>query len=403
MRIRLRLALTVVLVGAFGAPVAAVHAQTVTTNPATSSVDKERGPRVHARLERVAKVPGGTALAWRRGDPVPYLALQAGAVVPLVRGKAGTPALDVSDRLGRMKEEGLLGLTFSPDGKRMYVYFTGSTGENLLEEYRVRARAGRPARVVADSRRLVLAIQHPGPTHNGGQIAFGPDGMLYLAVGDGGGHRGEGPGQVPGGNSQSLDTLLGKILRIDPSPSGDRPYTVPADNPFAAGGGRPEIWHYGLRNPWRFSFDARTGDMWIGDVGQDHWEEVDVAPAGASGLNFGYPLLEGTHPLQAAEAPGTVAPVYELWHRSGNCAVTGGVVYRGRALPELRGHYVFADYCRGDLKALGMEDGAVASLAKVRLTAPLISSFAEDPAGELYVVSQAQGVLRLTPEERQGG
>jgi len=375
----------------------------VTTNPATSSVGKERGPRVPARLERVAKVPGGTALAWRRGDPTPYLALQAGQVVPLVDGSAGPPILDVGDRLSRKREEGLLGLTFSPDGRRLYVYFTAVTGENLLEEHRVRSGAGRPARVEPDSARTVLAIPHPGATHNGGHVTFGPDGLLYLAVGDGGGHKGEGPGQVPGGNSQSLDTLLGKILRIDPSPSGDRPYTVPADNPFAGGGGLPEIWHYGLRNPWRFSFDPATGDLWIGDVGQDHWEEIDRVPGNAGGANFGYPLLEGTHPLRATEAPGTVLPVYELWHRSGNCAVTGGVVYRGRALPTLRGHYVFADYCKGDLKAIRMADGAVAGLAKLRIGAPLITAFAEGPDRELYVVSQAKGVLRVVADERQGG
>ena len=389
------------MIGAVLAVATPVGAQTVTTNPATSSVGKERGPRVHARLERVAKVPGGTALAWRKGDPIPYLALQAGQVVPLVDGKARAPVVDVGDRLGRMKEQGLLGLTFSPDGKRMYLYFTGADGMNRLVEYPVQGRRGRPLRVTGDGRE-VLAIAHPRATHNGGQVTFGPDGMLYLAVGDGGGHRGTGPGQVPGGNSQSLDTLLGKILRIDPAPSGDRPYTVPADNPFAGGGGQAEIWHYGLRNPWRFSFDRATGDLWIGDVGQDHWEEVNVVPGDTGGLNFGYPLLEGTHPLNATEAPGTVAPVYELWHASGNCAVTGGHRYRGRALPRLRGHYVFADYCQGRLKALGLRDGAVASLAKVHLGAPLISSFAEDPDGELYVVSQADGVLRLVPDERQG-
>jgi glucose/arabinose dehydrogenase len=390
------------LVCALSVPVGPLHAQTVTTNPATSSAGTARGPRVDARLERIASVTGGTSLAWRRGDPIPYLALQAGQVVPLVGGKAGPPVLDVGDRLARQREQGLLGLAFSPDGRRLYVYLTASTGEDVLEEYPVDDRGTGPVRVDAAGRRVVLAIPHPGATHNGGQIAFGADGMLYLSVGDGGGHKGEGPGQVPGGNSQSLDTLLGKIVRIDPTPSGDLPYTVPADNPFAAGGGRPEIWHYGLRNPWRFSFDRATGDLWIGDVGQDHWEEVDVVPGDARGLDFGYPLLEGTHPLQADTAPGTVAPVYELWHRSGNCAITGGFVYRGRSVPELRGHYLFIDYCRGDLKAIRVEDGAVTSLAKVRLGAPLVSSFGEDADGELFLVSQADGVLRLTGPRHQG-
>jgi glucose/arabinose dehydrogenase len=357
----------------------------------------ERGPAVRAELVRVAKVTGGTALAWRTGDAVPYLARQQGQVVPLLDGRAGRPVLDLSDRLGRQREQGLLGLTFSPNGRALYVYFTSAAGENTLEEYRVRTGPGRPVRVDLASRRTLLVEAHALPTHNGGHLAFGPDGMLYVAIGDGGGHRGEGPGQVPGGNSQSLDNLLGKILRIDPAPSGGRPYTVPADNPFATGGGRPEILHYGLRNPWRFSFDRATGDLWIGDVGQDHWEEVDLVPGTARGLDFGYPRLEGTHPLQAAEAPGTVLPVYELWHRSGNCAITGGYVYRGRSIPALRGHYVFADYCKGDLKAIRFRGGAVVSMAKLQLGAPLISSFGEDRAGELYVVSQAKGVLRLEP------
>jgi len=400
--VRLRIAIAVVVSGVLGVPTGAAGAQTVTPNPATSAVGKERGPRVHARLKPVAKVPGGTTLAWRRGDPVPYLALQSGSVVPLADGRAGEPVLELGAELARQKEQGLLGLTFSPDGRRMYVYYTGTDGQNHLDEHRVVERASGPIRLDPASRRTVMVIPHPGATHNGGQVAFGPDRMLYLAVGDGGGHRGEGPGQVPGGNSQSLDTLLGKILRIDPTPSADRPYTVPADNPYAAGGGLPEILHHGLRNPWRFSFDRRTGDLWIGDVGQDHWEEIDVVPGAARGLNFGYPLVEGTHPLRADAAPGTVAPVYELWHRHGNCAVTGGIVYRGADLPRLRGHYVFADYCRGDLKGVRLRDGAVTSLAKLRVGAPLISSFAEDPAGALHIVSQAKGVLRLTAAERQG-
>jgi glucose/arabinose dehydrogenase len=252
-------------------------------------------------------------------------------------------------------------------------------------------------RVDESSRRTLLALPHADPHHNGGQLAFGRDRMLYVAIGDGGGHRGGGSAQVPGGNSQSLDNLYGKIVRIDPRPSAGRPYTIPADNPLVAGGGAPEIWQYGLRNPWRFSFDRATGDLWIGDVGQDHWEEVNVLPAGRSGANFGYPLLEGTHPLNALSAPGTVAPVYELWHSSGNCAVTGGYVYRGTRIRNLTGMYVFADYCRGRIKALRQWQGRVVSFAALKCRQPLISSFGEDGNGELYVISQAKGVLRMDP------
>lgn len=367
-------------------------------NPETSNVGAARLGTVPLRLTRIAKVPGGTSLAVRRGDDTLYLARQQGQVVPISGGRARRPILDVSDRIGHAREQGLLGLVFAPRGHRMYVYFTSSDNTNVLEEYAVRDRGRRgPVSVDTATRRTLLAVPHARPVHNGGQLAFGPDRMLYVSMGDGGGHRGSGPGQVPGGNSQSLANLLGKILRIDPRPSGDRPYTIPADNPFAAGGGAPEIWQYGLRNPWRFSFDRLTGDLWIGDVGQDHWEEIDVLPAGVAGANFGYPLLEGTHPLQASAAPGTVPPVYELWHRSGNCAVTGGYVYRGARIPSLHGLYVFADYCKGDLKALRQWRGRVVAFGRLGLRAPLVSSFGEGNDGELYVVSQARGVLRIDP------
>lgn len=367
-------------------------------NPETSAEGVVSPGPIDVRLRPVAKVTRGTSLAFRKGDPTLYLARQGGEIVPITRaGHVGAPILDIGSRIGTHREQGLLGLVFSPDGQRMYVYYTSAAGVATLNEYRVTPNGRRAVGVDASSERTLLEIPHPDPQHNGGQLSFGPDRMLYVAVGDGGGHRGIGPGQVPGGNSQSLENLLGKILRIDPTPSASRPYSIPADNPFAAGGGRPEIWQYGLRNPWRFSFDRKTGDLWIGDVGQDHWEEVDVLPAGVGGVNFGYPLMEGTHGLGAESAPGTAAPVYELWHRSGNCAVTGGYVYRGTEIPNLRGLYVFVDYCKGKLKALRQWQNQVVSFAPLYASAPLVSSFAEAPDGELYVISQARGVLRMEP------
>ena len=349
-------------------------------------------------MRPVAKVTRGTSLAFRKGDRTLYLARQGGEVVPITSaGHVGDPILDIGSRIGTHREQGLLGLVFSPDGQRMYVYYTSATGVDTLSEYRVSPSGRRGVTVDVSSERTLLEVPHPDPHHNGGQLAFGPDRMLYVAVGDGGGHRGAGPGQVAGGNSQSLENLLGKILRIDPTPTATRPYSIPADNPFVSGGGRPEIWQYGLRNPWRFSFDRKTGDLWIGDVGQDHWEEVNVLPAGRSGVNFGYPMMEGTHGLTAPAAPGTALPVFELWHRSGNCAVTGGHVYRGTKIPNLRGLYVFADYCKGNLKALRQWQNQVVSFAPLYVNAPLVSSFAEAPDGELYVISQARGVLRMEP------
>jgi len=375
-------------------------------NPETTPEGAASPGPIPVRLTPVARVTRGTSLAFRRHDPNVYLTRQSGQVVPIRLGReparAGPPILDLRQNLGSHREQGLLGIVFSPDGHRMYVYYTSPDGEDTLEEYAVTSgRHGRPVTVDQASKRTLFVLPHPNPTHNGGQLAFGRDRMLYVAVGDGGGKKGDGPGQVPGGNSQSLDNLYGKILRIDPRPSGaaagGRPYSIPPDNPFAHGGGAPEIWQYGLRNPWRFSFDRATNDLWIGDVGQDHWEEVDWVPAGRTGVNFGYPLLEGTHALKATAAPGTVTPVLELWHRSGNCAVTGGYVYRGHRIPNLRGMYVFTDYCKGSIKTLRQWQGRIVAFAPLGIGAPLISSFAEAPDGELYVISQARGLLRIDP------
>jgi glucose/arabinose dehydrogenase len=368
-------------------------------NPETTPLGAASPGPIPVKLTRVARVSRGTSLAFRRRDRHVYLARQSGEVVPIrPDGRVGAPTLDLRQDLGSHREQGLLGLVFSPDGHRMYVYYTSATGEDTLEEYAVAPdRRGQPVTVDPESKRTLFVLPHPNPTHNAGQLAFGRDGLLYVAVGDGGGKKGEGPGQVPGGNSQSLDNLYGKILRIDPRPSGDRAYSIPPDNPFARGGGAPEIWQYGLRNPWRFSFDRATGDLWIGDVGQDHWEEVDWVPKGRAGVNFGYPLLEGTHALRAADAPGAVPPVLEAWHRNGNCAVTGGYVYRGHRIPNLRGMYVFTDYCKGSLRALRQWQGRIVAYAPLGVDAPLVSSFAQAPDGELYVISQARGVLRIDP------
>ncbi|MCZ7525056.1 MAG: PQQ-dependent sugar dehydrogenase [Acidimicrobiia bacterium] len=220
--------------------------------------------------------------------------------------------------------------------------------------------------------------------------------MLYLGLGDGGGAGDEGRGHAPGGNGQSLGTLLGKILRLDPRAAGSGPYAVPADNPFVGvEGARPEIWVYGLRNPWRFSFDRATGDLWIGDVGQNRWEEIDLIPAGAAaGANLGWNLLEGTHEFRGAPPPGAVPPVFEYPHSEG-CSVTGGYVYRGPRIPQLAGAYLFTDYCDGTIRALRVEDGVLVE-ADLGVATRGPTSFGEDRTGELYVLS-AEGVLRIDP------
>jgi glucose/arabinose dehydrogenase len=254
-----------------------------------------------------------------------------------------------------------------------------------------------------DSQRTLLEVEDPQPNHNGGQLAFGPDGYLYIGFGDGGAANDQGPGHASGGNGQSLDTLLGKILRIDPRESPGRPYTVPADNPFVGDSdAQPEIWSYGLRNPWRFSFDTETGDLWIADVGQNAWEEIDFAPANGGrdagrGDNFGWNIREGAHEFRGRESSGLVDPIYELSHDDGACSVTGGFVYRGRAIPALRGRYVFTDYCRGELLALTRAGTSRAQVRDLNIEMPTVSSFGEGPDGELYVLSQSTGIFKIVP------
>ncbi len=219
---------------------------------------------------------------------------------------------------------------------------------------------------VADvaTRRELMVVDQPYRNHNGGQVTIGPDGMLYIGLGDGG------SGGDPHGNGQSRSTLLGKILRIDPTPSAGAAYSVPADNPFVGEADvRTEIWMYGLRNPWRFSFDRATGDVWIGDVGQDAWEEIDFVPAAdAAGQSTGAGTRSKAPTTSTAgDAPADARdPIFELSHDDGNCSVTGGYVYRGQAIPALHGAYVFADYCVGDLIALVQHDGALAEQALAR-------------------------------------
>jgi glucose/arabinose dehydrogenase len=277
----------------------------------------------------------------------------------------------------------------------MYVYYTNRDGDIRVDEYTMSGNSVNTA-----SRRQVLAVDHPpAPNHNGGQTSFGPDGMLYLGLGDGGGAAGDrGEGHVEGGNAQSRNTMLGKILRIDPTPSAGAPYTIPSDNPFANGGGLPEIWAYGLRNPWRFSWDRKTGDMWIADVGQSQWEEIDFAPAGrGAGANYGWNRLEGTHQFSGSAPDDAVAPIFEYSHEGGGCSISGGYVYRGSKIPALAGEYVYSDYCESTLRTVKERDGKLAGQRDLGVEASQVTSFGQDQDGELYVLSQAAGLQRIDP------
>jgi glucose/arabinose dehydrogenase len=323
--------------------------------------------------------------------------LRDGAVAP-------EPFLDVSSVVTTSNsEQGLLGLAFDPnfaENGEFYVAYTANTastgegvGDDTLARYRV--LADDPDRADPDSAEVLLAVPDPYGNHNGGMVAFGPDGYLYLGLGDGG------SGGDPLGNGQNTDAVLGKILRLDVSGRDEgEPYAIPADNPFVDGGGRPEIWALGLRNPWRFSFDRETGDLWIADVGQNWIEEIDMLPAGSpGGANFGWNVLEGNACFADDECDPSpfVAPIAQYTHDFG-CSVTGGYVVRNPAEPALAGTYLFADYCTGALWGLGKDASGAWTLSEPIQTGLNVSSFAEDSEGNVYVLDLNGAIYRVVGE-----
>jgi glucose/arabinose dehydrogenase len=342
---------------------------------------------VAVTLTPVATLDAPIAMTVRTGDAATYVA-ERGGTVRAVRGGVvdAAPLVDLSAEVSTDGERGLLGLAFSPDGTRFYASYTDAAGTIHVDEWTM-AGAG----VDAASRRNVLLQEHPRSNHNGGQITFGPDGLLYVALGDGGGSG------DPDGNGQSLGTLLGKILRIDPAPAAGAAYTVPADNPFVGiAGARGEIWAYGLRNPWRFSFDRATGDLWIGDVGQGALEEVDFLAGGGRGADLGWSDYEGTQLYNGQAGADGIPPITE-YPTSDGCSVTGGYVYRGTAIPALQGAYVYGDFCNGQIQALAQVGGAVAAQVTLTPTVENLASFGEDAAGELYAISLSGTVYRFDP------
>jgi glucose/arabinose dehydrogenase len=318
---------------------------------------------------------------------------QGGLIRVLSGGRAlADPFLDLRKSVSTGSEQGLLGLAFHPGyacNGRFFVNYTDTMGDTVIEEYAV--SSADPNRAEPSPMARLLHIRQPYENHNGGDIVFGPDGFLYIGMGDGG-SAGD-----PQGNGQRLDTLLGKMLRIDVDNStAQAPYAVPSGNCTGCpAGALPEIYAYGLRNPWRYTFDRATGDLWIGDVGQDMLEEIDHATStNGSGANFGWNRMEGLscyQPRTACDRTGLTLPVAQYDHASGDCSVTGGYVYRGAAIGQLAGWYLFSDYCSGTIRALSTGPGAKASV--ILTGAGNVSTFGEDDAGELYVADLNRGTI----------
>lgn len=385
-------------------PAAAVS----TTLPALPGAETVSGAGI--KLDKVGEVAAPTAVVPRSGTPTLYIAQQDGRVKQItvdqqfdnegnVRSSTyrldNSPILDISRSIAAGGERGLLGLAFSSDGRKLYVDYTDPDGRLTVDEYKMN-----DDRVDTGSRRNIISVEHERGNHNGGQIGFGPDGFLYIAMGDGGG------GGDPDANGQNPGTLLGTILRVDPEGrTNERPYSIPAGNPFADGqNGAPEVWTWGLRNPWRFSWDRATKDLWIADVGQNSFEEINFlayeSGGAGRGANMGWALMEGTHPFEGATPPdGDVLPIFDYDRANGECAVTGGYVYRGARLPSLNGVYLYADFCKDDIRGLLRKPDGTIEEASLGITVPngAITSFGQDNDGELLVLSQTGGIYRLVP------
>ena len=345
-------------------------------------------------LQRIGVFSQPVYLTGAPGDPHRLFVVErAGRIIVLVRGRRQVrPFLDIGSEVNSGGgEQGLLSVVFAPDYRtsgRFYVYFTDNSNNIQIVQYR-RARTD-PNRADPASARAVLTIDHHAETnHNGGQLQFGPDGDLYVGVGDGGNER------DPHNYGQNTGVLLGKLLRIAPRPGGG--YTIPPGNPYAAGSGRrPEIWSYGLRNPWRFSFDRRSGDLIIGDVGQDTEEEIDFARQGHSAsANYGWSIFEGDLRFKPGSAPGAIRPALVARHSDGYCAIIGGYVVRDPALSSLDGRYLFGGNCKPQINSVLLSAAHARSNHASGLSVSSLSAFGQDDAGHIYAVSLAGPVYRI--------
>ena len=338
----------------------------------------------------IASAPGERKLLFVVELPGTIRVLRNGKLLP-------KPFLDIADQVSFQAEDGLFSIAFDPryrKSRRFYVYYVDNAGDLRIDEFK--RRRGSATSASPGSQRRVLGIPHPTfSNHNGGQLQFGPDGKLWAATGDGGGG---GDGED---NARDVNSLLGKLLRIDPSVRKGA-YGIPKDNPFSGGGGAGEIWAYGLRNPWRFSFDSATGDLAIGDVGQNEVEEVDyLSRAAARGANFGWPAFEGNQPFDPTR-PGAASPTspvftYSSAGGSGNCSITGGYVVHDPVLPTLSNRYVYADLCAGQLRSFVPTAGGSSDDKPLGLGVATPTSFGVDSNGHVYVASIDGPVYQLVP------
>jgi glucose/arabinose dehydrogenase len=363
------------------------------------------GPFVAANVQVTpvpfAKVPGSAlAIAGQQvGSGRIFVATQEGQIweVSATGQVAATPMLDISKEITTGGERGLLGLALPPPTstyRRAVVNYTDLNGNTVIASFSMNAsgNAFEPA-----SEQVILRQQQPFPNHNGGGVAFARDDNLYIGLGDGG------SGGDPNGNGQNLGTFLAKILRIDVEHAHGQAYAIPADNPFTnRAGAKPEVWLSGLRNPFRFSFDSMTGDLWIGDVGQDRWEEIDVLPAGSGGEDLGWNVMEGNHcyqPADGCDTTGLTRPVTEYGHDQG-CAVIGGNVYRGEAYPQLIGAYLFSDSCSGTIWAIPNTTRSLTQPVPVGHVSGSPAGFGENAQGDLFVATLDGNIWKLTATSR---
>jgi len=348
-------------------------------------------------LEKIGEFEDPVFVTQPKGDRALYVVQQTGQIVRVSPSGKVTTLLDISDEITVGGEQGLLSVAFAPDYARsglFYVDYTNTNGDTRVVEYTT-SKSGK-----ADERssRTLLEVPQPYSNHNGGLLLFDEDGNLLVGLGDGG------AAGDPARNGQDLGALLGKILRITPPPAGKNSakYSIPDDNPFAGDDdARPEILAYGLRNPWRFSFDRKTGALWIGDVGQNSLEEIDVLSKPGDDANFGWSAYEGTERFNSdQEAPNAIDPVL-TYGRDAGCSVTGGYVVRDKSLRSLYGRYLYADFCQGQLHSFtaDAESGQATDDRALGLQVPSISSFGEDQRGRVYAVSLDGPVFRLVPEK----